>query len=185
MTCNIFEIAAGTPFFHGTPRAVAVIRSGIKPSNATPAGKQMTGFRWFFASFSAALAHTVAAAGLPAVVEFNTTRPLRFADLRPVKAVWSGLGPEPDADEIQQHGLDGIVIGATGGLHDYEYGFVSTADLTYAGYELAPERWQIAEDGMELFWEQSQKQLDSWHEVQQLQRDELRAKIERGLAESE
>jgi hypothetical protein len=146
----------------------------------------MTGFRWFFASFWPALRYITGVDKLPAVVEFKTTRALRFADLRPIKAVAAGTGGvEPNAGEIKQNGLDGIIIAGTSGQHDYEYGFVSGADLDYVSYELAPDDWEIAERGKALFWNQPESRQNLLLENWQRQRNDLRAKIEQELARSE
>jgi hypothetical protein len=185
LTFATFEIAAGTPFFHGTNRAVDVIKQGVKKSGATPGGKPMQWFRWFFASYSPALGYTLRIGGEPAVIEFKTTRPLTFADLRTVNRYTVDAAVCPDAERIKALALDGIIIRNTAGSHDYEYGFVAAEDLAYVGYELAADHWLFAGINEELVSERMLDNQDARMAAERMQQAALRKKIEEKLASSE
>lgn len=182
MDWTVFHIAEGTPFFHGTQRAVEVIRNGVKPSFSTPDSRRITGLRWYVASFTPALRYTDCSDGLPAVIEFRASRPFRLADLRPYTADPFDRRHEPSADEVARQGFDGVVICGTSGGGDLEYGFVSGALLEYVGYRLVPDAWQIAEEGKALYQAQPDRQRSQMRELRRLKQDSLRAKIEAGLS---
>jgi hypothetical protein len=183
MTFKRLQIAARTPFFHGTTDAAPVLKSGmIRMANATPAGARLGPAAWFYASAKPALSYCYCEFDehTPAVLEYETTRELSFVDLRALsrRELLELADRDPLMPRLERENFDGVVIDSTTDDLDYEYGFAAISSLRFVRFDIPSVSWHIENFGRENYYALSLEARERFHSELEQKNEKLRKRID-------
>jgi hypothetical protein len=183
MTLKRFEIAARTPFFHGTMDAVPLLKSGtIRLGNATPAGARLGPAAWFYASVKPALSYCYCEFDehTPAVLEYETTKELSFADLRELsrRELLELANRGPLVLTLESENFDGVVINSTTDDLDYEYGFAAISSLRFVRFVIPSVSWHVENFGRENYYALNVEAAERFHSELEKKNEKLRKRID-------